>query len=161
MFNLQNKKRSAYSANDLAKLDASLSDYFGLARASETETINDLEKHLWLANGAAATASIAFIQAKEIVPLWQYIGAWAFVSGILMLVILKYVSAWNFSRDRVRFQDARSRFDADEVTDHVFRSFRDRTFHALRYAYLVLKWGAGFMFIVGSISTLVGVASTV
>ena len=154
-------KRSSYSANDLAKLDASLSDYFGLARASETETINDLEKHLWLANGAAATASIAFIQTKAIVPIFQYVGAWAFVTGILMLVVMKYVSASNFSRDRVRFQDAQSRFDADEVTDNVFRSLRDKTFHVLRYVYLVLQRGAGVMFIVGSISTLVGVASAV
>ena len=74
MFNLQNKKRSNYSADDLAKLDASLSDYWDKSRALESETVNDFEKHLWLANGAAATVSIGFIQAKTMVTLWQYRG---------------------------------------------------------------------------------------
>ena len=158
MFNLQNKKRSAYSTNDLAKLDASLSDYWDKSRALESDTVNDLEKHLWLANGAAATVSIGFIQAKTMVTLWQYRGAWAFVSGILLLVILKYVSAWNSSRDRHRFQDAKSRFDADEVIDYVFQSVRDRNFHVRKFVYFLLKRGAGVAFIAGCIFTLIGVA---
>lgn len=157
MVNLQNKKRNAYSANDLAKLEASHGDYWDKSRALESETVADLEKHLWLANGAAATASIGFIQAKSIVSLWQYAGAWAFVSGILCLVVLKYVSALNSSRDRYRFQDAKSRFDADEITDHAFRNIRDRMFRTLKYAYLVLQWAAGAAFIAGLIFTLIGV----
>lgn len=157
MVNLQDKKSSAYAADDLAKLEASHGDYWDKSRALESETVADLEKHLWLANGAAATASIGFIQAKAVVSLWQYAGAWAFVSGILFLVVLKYVSSFNSSRDRYRFQDAKSRFDADEITDHVFRSVRDRTFRVLKYAYLALQWGAGAAFIAGSIFTLIGV----
>lgn len=161
MFNLQNKKRSAYSAADLANLDASLSDYWDKSRKLESETVIDLEKHLWLANGAAATAAIGFIQAKAIVPFWQYIGAWVFVSGILVLVILKYVSAFNSSRDRYRFQDAKSRFDADEITDEVFRGVRDKTFSILKKAYLVLQWLSGAAFIAGSVFTLIGVGCAV
>jgi hypothetical protein len=157
MVNIQNKKRSAYTADDLAKLEASHGDYWDKSRALESETIDDLEKHLWLANGAAATVSIGFIQAKAIGPLWQYAGAWAFVSGILFLVVLKYVSSLNSSRDRYRFQDAKSRFDADEITDHVFRNVHDRTFRVLKYAYLVLQWGAGAAFVAGAIFTLIGV----
>ena len=157
MFNLQDKKCSAYSAADLAKLETSLTDYWDKSRALESETVVDLEKHLWLANGAAATASIGFIQAKAVVSLWQYAGAWAFLSGILFLVVLKYVSASNSSRDRYRFQDAKSRFDADEITDHVFRKVRDTTFRVLKYAYLILQWGAGAAFIAGSIFPLIGV----
>jgi len=159
--NLQNKKRSAYSAADLAKLDASLDDCWVKSRDLESETINDLEKHLWLANGAAATVAIGFIQAKAVVSLWQYAGAWAFVSGILLLVILKYISSVISSRERYRFEDAKSRFDADEVTDHVFRSIRDKPFRVLKRAYLVLQWSAGVAFIVGAIFTLVGVACAV
>lgn len=157
MTNLQNKKRSTYAADDLAKLEASCCDYWDKSRALESETVADLEKHLWLANGAAATASIGFIQAKDVVSLWQYAGAWAFVFGILLLVVLKYVSSFNSSRDRCRFQDAKSRFDADEITDHVFRNVRDRTFDVLKYTYLVLQWGVGAAFIAGSIFTLIGV----
>ncbi len=159
--NLQNKKRSAYSAADLAKLDASHDDYWDKSRDLESETVKDLEKHLWLANGAAATISIGFVQAKQTLPIWQYAGAWAFVAGILLLVILKFVSALNSSRDRYRFQDAKSRFDAEEVTDHVFRSVRDKTFRVLKGSYLVLQWGAGIAFIAGCILTLIGVASAV
>ena len=161
MFNLQNKKCSAYSADDLAKLDATLSDYWDKSRELESKTVNDLEKHLGLVNGAAATVAIGFIQAKTVVPFWQYMGAWVFVSGILMLVILKYLSATNSSRDRYRFQDAKSRFDADEVTDDVFGSVRDRTFLILKRAYLILQWGAGGAFIAGAIFTLVGVGCAI
>lgn len=161
MFNLQNKKRSAYSAADLANLDAALTDYWDKSRDLESETVNDLEKHLWLANGAAATVAIGFIQAKTDIPVWQYVGAWVFVSGILLLVILKYISAVNSSRDRYRFQDAKSRFDAEEVTDEVFRNVRDGTFRFLKRTYLVLQWGAGIAFIAGSIFTLVGVGCAV
>jgi len=157
MFNLQDKKRSAYSADDLAKLETNLTDYWDKSRALESETVVDLEKHLWLANGAAATASVGFIQAAAVVSLWQYAGAWAFVSGILLLVILKYVSAFNSSRDRYRFQDAKSRFDAEEVSDRVFRDVRDGIFRLLARSYLVLQWGAGGAFIAGSIFTLIGV----
>lgn len=157
---LQDKKRSAYSADDIAKLEASHCDYWDKSRVLESETVADLEKHLWLANGAAATASIGFIQAKIVVSLWQYAGAWAFVFGILFLVIMKYVSSLNSSRDRYRFQDAKSRFDADEITDHVFLNVRDRTFYVLKFAYLSLQWGAGVAFITGSIFTLIGVRST-
>lgn len=157
MVNLKDKKRSAYFEGDLAKLEASHNDYWDKSRALEWETINDLEKHLWLANGAAATVSIGFIQAKAIVSLWQYAGACAFVFGILLLVILKYLSALNSSRDRYRFQDARSRFDADEVTDYVFSNVQDRKFRILKRAYLFLQRGAGAAFIAGSIFTLIGV----
>ncbi|ROH88466.1 hypothetical protein ED236_03175 [Pseudomethylobacillus aquaticus] len=157
MFNLQDKKRSAYCADDLMKLEASLNDYWDKSRVLESERIVDLEKHLWLANGAAATASVGFIQAKAVVSLWQYVGAWAFVSAILLLIILKYVSAFNSSRDRYRFQDAKSRFDAEEDSDRVFRTVRDAMFHVLARSYHVLQWGAGAAFIAGLIFTLIGV----
>jgi hypothetical protein len=161
MFNLQNKKRSDYSEADFAKLNATLDDYWDKSRAIESETINDLEKHLWLANGAAATVSIGYIQVKTNVPLLQYLGAWTFVVGILLLVILKFVSSLIASRDRYRFKVAKSRFDANEVTDEVFRTVRDRTFGIFKRTYLVLQWGAGLAFIVGAILTLIGVGNAI
>lgn len=93
MFNLQDKKRSAYSEADLAKVDKTLDDWWDKGRAMQSEAVNDLEKHLWLANGAAATVAIGFIQAKSTVSLWQFADACAFVSGILLLVVLKYASS--------------------------------------------------------------------
>lgn len=159
--NLQNKKRSAYSAADLAKLDASLDDYWNKSRTLESETVNDLEKHLWLANGAAATVSIGYIQAKTVIPLLQYSGAWAFVGGILLLLVMKFVSSLNSSRDRYRFQDAKSRFDAGEVSDDIFHTVRDWKFKVLKSSYLVFQWGSGLAFIAGAIFTLIGVGRAV
>ena len=49
-----------------------------------------------------------------------------------MLVVMKYVSSMNNSRDRSRFQEAKSRFDAEEATDLVFKEVRDKTFTILK-----------------------------
>lgn len=159
MINLRNKKRSEYEKDgDLPDIEEMSKDYWNKSRAMETQTIEDLEKHLWLANAAAATVSIGYIQAKDIVCQSQYYGAWAFVSGILMLVVMKYVSSINSSRDLYRFQDAKSKFDADEVTDYVFKDVRDRIFNILKKSYLFLQYGAGIAFVAGCILTLLGVA---
>ncbi|SCZ67566.1 hypothetical protein [Thiohalomonas denitrificans] len=160
MINLQDKKRTAYSKEELDKLEAVLGEYASKSVQLETETVVDLEKHLWLANGAAATAAIGFIQAKGAVSVWQYLGAWAFVFGILALVVLKYGSSANASRDRYRFQDAKSRFDANEDSDQIFKSVRDKTFLVLKRAYLFLQWGSGVAFMAGAVLTLIGVQCT-
>jgi hypothetical protein len=158
MINLQNKKRSEYEKDgDLPDIEEMSKDYWNKSRETETKTIEDLEKHLWLANAAAATVSIAYIQTKELVCPSQYFGAWSFVSGILMLVVMKYVSSINSSRDRYRFQDAKSRFDAEEVTDFVFKEVRDKTFNIMKKSYLLLQYGAGAAFILGCVLTLIGV----
>lgn len=158
MINLQNKKRSEYeSEGALSELEETSKDYWNKSRDDETKTIEDLEKHLWLGNAAAATISLGYIQAKEVVCQSQYYGAWAFVSGILMLVVMKYVSSFNSSRDRYRFQDAKSKFDAEEETDFIFKGVRDKTFNILKKIYLFLQYGAGAAFILGCILTLIGV----
>ena len=159
MFNLKNKNRDAYLPNDLVKFEGVLTDYWDKSRTLESETIKDLEKHLWLANAAAATASIGFIQVKNSFICWQYAGAWAFISGILALVLMKYISSFNSSRDRYRFQNAKSRFDAGEVTDYVFQQVRDYKFHLITRAYHILQFTAGAIFIFGLILTLIGVGS--
>ena len=121
------------------------------SRALKSETIDDLEKHLWLANGAAATISIGFIQAKDVVSQLHYYGAWFFIIGIIMLVIMKFVSLKLCSRDSDRFEDAKSKFDADEVTDMVFEEIRDKTYKVLNKVYKCLRCGAGLVFIIGCI----------
>ncbi len=77
-----------------------------------------------------------------------------------MLVVMKYVSSVNSSRDRYRFQDAKSKFDAEEVTDYIFKDVRDRTFNILKKSYLMLQYGAGIAFISGCILTLIGVGNS-
>ncbi len=151
MINLKDIKRKDYSADDLTKLEAVLSDSWNTSRTIESETIVDLEKHLWLANAAAATISIGFIQSKPVVCNLQYYGAWSFILGIIMLVVVKYLSEYFCSRDKARLQDAKSKFDADEVTDMVFDGIRDNIYKNLNLAYRILKYGSGLVFILGLI----------
>ena len=86
---LQDKNRSAYSADELMALERDLDDYWQKSRDKESETVADLEKHLWLANGAAATASVGFLQAASVVSSWQMAGAWAFIVGIVALELIR------------------------------------------------------------------------
>jgi hypothetical protein len=159
MINLQNKKRSDYQKDgDLPALEEVLKDYWDVSRTLETKSIEDLEKYLWLANAAAVTVSIGYIQKADSVSCFQYCGAWTFIIAILMLIIIKYVSAINSSRDRHLFQEAKSKFDADEVSDFIFKDIRgDRTFGNLRKLYLCLQYGAGLAFVGGCVLTLLGV----
>ena len=159
MINIQNKKKNEYEKDgDLPDFEKMSEDYWNNSRELETKTIEDLEKYLWLANSAAATISIAYIQKiTTTISLLQYSGAWAFVSGILMLLILKYISSIISSRDRYRFQDALSKFNSNKVSDEIFNSVRDKTFKFFKRCYLILQYGSGLAFITGCILTLIGV----
>lgn len=163
MLNLQDKKRSEYSPDDLRRLEASLEDYWDRSRDLETASIADLEKHLWLGNGGAVTASIALFQKSGWVSSLQYVGAWSFVVGLLCLVILKFISTVMTSRDRARFQEAKSRFDAGECTDLDLRpkALRDETTQRLIWTYRLLQYGAGLAFVAGLLLTLFGFACVV
>ncbi len=158
LINLKDKKRSAYEKDgDLSEIEEVLKDYWDTSRALETKSIEDLEKYLWLANAAAVTVSIGYIQKADSASFFQYCGAWAFVVGILMLVFMKYLSAYVSSRDRHRFQEAKSKFDADEVSDIIFKEIRDTTHFKLKEIYLRLQRGAGWAFLTGCVLTLFGV----
>jgi hypothetical protein len=158
MVNLQNKKRSAYQKDDLIALEETLKDYWDTSRTRETKSIEDLEKYLWLANAAAITVSLGYIQKADKISYFNYCGAWVFIAGILMLVVMKYVSSVNSSRDRHLFQQAKSKFDADEVSDFIFKDIRsDKMFGNIRKIYLCLQYGAGLAFVAGCVLTLFGV----
>jgi hypothetical protein len=154
---VRDKKHGQYQADELSQLETVLSDYWNKSRALETETVVDLEKYLWLANGAAATVSIGFIRTAANVPTWQFWGSWLFILGIVLLVCLKFVSAITSSRDRHRFESARSKFYKDEVSDEIFLGIRDRVFKNLKRCYLILQYGSGLTFILGLVLTLVGI----
>lgn len=156
MVRILGKKRSTFTPSELASLDDAVTDYWHKSRNLESETVVDLEKHLWLANAAAATISIGFIQGEGAVSDWQYWGSWSFVSGIVFLVFMKFVSAWTSSRDRFRFEAAKMKFDSDDATDEVFGEIRDAKFRALKLTYSVLQWGAGLAFVGGLVLTLFG-----
>jgi hypothetical protein len=159
MINLQNKKRSDYQKDgDLPALEEVTKDYWDKSRTRETNAIEDLEKYLWLANAAAVTVSIGYLQKADSISCFQYCGAWSFIIGILMLITMKYVSAINSSRVRHLFQGAKSKFDADEASDYIFKDIRkDRFFSILRKLYLCLQYGAGLAFVGGCVLTLLGV----
>jgi len=162
MINIQNKKKNEFVKDgDLPDFEKMSEDYWNKSREMETKTIEDLEKYLWLTNSAAATISIAYLQQKETSTIgwdWvQYCGAWAFVCGILMLLLMKYISMINSSRDRYRFQDALSKFNSGKTSDKIFENVRDNKFKYLKKRYLFLQYGSGIAFVMGCILTLIGV----
>lgn len=133
-----------------------LDDYWNKSRTLESHTIDDLEKHLWLANAAAATITIGYVQSKGGAHCLQIIGGWAFVLGIIFLVLMKFVSAFNSSRDRKRFQEAIPNI-TEENFDKKIREIKDKAFVYLRSVYLILQYGSGFLFIAGCILILLGI----
>ncbi|TAL59409.1 MAG: hypothetical protein EPN84_11300 [Legionella sp.] len=133
-----------------------LMDYLNKSRELESDTINDLEKHLWLANAAAATITIGYIQSKAEVNCLQLIGGWAFILGIISLMLMKFVSAFNSSRDRKRFQEASPNITENNCKEKI-KEIKDKTFVCLRRAYLILQYGSGTLFIVGCILILLGI----
>ena len=89
MLQVINKKRSKHTADELAKREKETDDYLEKSLPRVSMSVDDLEKHLWIANGPAAVASITWIQTTTNTIFWQqYVGACLFVSGILMLVII-------------------------------------------------------------------------
>ena len=158
---LHDKKRPAFTADELQALERELDDYWQKSRDAESKAVADLEKHLWLANGAGATASVGFLQAASAVSSWQVAGAWGFIVGIVSLVIIKFVSEFQASRLRYRYQHAKMRFDAGQASDFVFKDIRDKKFVVTRSIYLGLRWSAGLAFIAGLAFTLIGVSDAV
>ena len=133
-----------------------LIDYLDKSRELESQSINDLEKHLWLANAAAATITIGYIQSKPEVHCLQLIGGWAFILGIIFLMLMKFVSAFNSSRDRRKFQEASSNITENNCKKKM-QEIKDKTFHRLRWVYLILQYSSGFLFIAGCILILLGI----
>ena len=158
---LQDRKRSSYRDDDLAVLMKDIDEYCAKARDKESQSIADLEKHLWLANGAAATASIGFMQSKSAISCAQYLGACMFVLGIALLVGLKITSTIQSSRMRYRVQDSKIKFETDQETDFVFKELRDKTFETIRAIYLWLQWGSALAFVSGLVFTLIGIRRAV
>ncbi|WP_106225637.1 hypothetical protein [Legionella pneumophila] len=140
----------------MKKLENALVDYWDKSRALESRTIDDLEKHLWLVNSAAATITIGFIQSKNGVHCLQLIGGWAFVLGIISLLCMKFMAAINSSRDRKRFQEVSPEITEDNFEEKM-REIKDTTFHRLRWMYLILQYGSGILFIGGCILILLGI----
>ena len=161
MIPILDKGHKEYSTDELSRLEGWLDDYWKKSRSFETESINDLEKHLWLANAAAATISIGYLQAAGPASAGQIWGSWSFVGGIMFLVFLKFVSSWVSSRERSRFESARAKFYRGETNDSVFEEIRDNTHVGLKRLYLALQYGAGIAFLAGLVLTLVGAAGAV
>lgn len=133
-----------------------LDDYFNKARELESYTINDLEKHLWLVNASAATITIGFIQSKDEVTCLQILGAWSFVLGVISLLLMKFVSAINSSRDKKRFHEATLNISKENAAEKI-RGIKDKKFSCLRMSYLILQYGAGVLFVGGCILIILGV----
>lgn len=139
----------------MTELEKLLDDYWNKARDLESHTINDLEKHLWLANAAGATITIGYIQSNNVVGCLQVLGGWAFVLGIIFLVLMKFVSAINSSRDRLKFQEATKGITEGNAEKKI-KGIKDKIFVRLKCLYLILQFGSGILFVSGCVLILLG-----
>ncbi len=129
-------------------------DYFEKAADRESKSIDDLINHLWIANGAAATASISIIQNKGVTDSFQYWGACCFIFGLIALLIFKYLSEWIVSRDRFRFQYIINEISNRRINVDSIMNVRDRHQNIARLFLIALRLLAGSSFIVGLSMTL-------
>ncbi len=158
MDNLQNKKIEQYKRDgDLDVFQKTLDDYWDNSRRAETESINELEKHIWLLNSGSATLLIGYLQTIPSVTCWQLYAAASFVAGVVLFFILKYIGAYITSRDRARFKEAHSKFIANEETDFVFKTVRDKYFGYINKAYVLIQFLSGILFVLGLILLLKGI----
>lgn len=161
MVRLYDKKISKYSPKELEELNVYITDYENFARDKESKSAEDIEKYLWLGNAAALAISGTYIQLMHATgSKIFYAGIGLFVVGLLLLLILKFLSGYISSRDRYRFQCARMKFEADQETDLALsiNKVRDNTFSCLRKAYHFIVRTAGALFMGGCIIVIVGLA---
>ncbi len=158
MINLSDKDIDWYkSSGNLEQIEAMIQDYWDNSRRVESESITDLEKHLWVVNSTAATLLLGYLQTEETVKDFQAYSAASFIIGIVFLFLLKFISAYSTSRDRIRFQIASSKFQAGDATDSIFHSVRDKKSSIINGTYKFLQRSSGFFFVAGLTSLLVGV----
>lgn len=156
---IRNKKRIDMSTEELSHLEAYMNDYENRSRDLESHATNDLEKYLWLGNAAGIAISGIYIQsAKTAIAHTLYWGVGFLLFGLIVLVLLKYLSAFISSRDRFRFQMAKMQFETGKETDAVLdiNVIHDKKFRCLRRIYLVSIYGVGLLFICGCVLILFG-----
>jgi len=146
---------------ELDKVKAWLEKDFDRSRDFENQAINELEKVLWLSNSGAATVTIGYLTANEAPSLYQYYGSLAFVSAIVLLLMLKLVTAINASRDRNRRQDHSDKFFTENRPLSYIGEIRDSWYRRFNTAYKTLKYAAIALFVLGCSLTLVGVYPTI
>ena len=155
------KKLSGYGQQELDEMKAYIADYENHARDKESKSAEDVEKYLWLGNAGALAVSGTFIQlAHATGNKILYFGIGLFLVGLLLLLILKFLSAYISSRDRYRFQCARMMFETDKETDLILSldKIRDKTFHHLRKIYHIIVKIVGMLFIAGCVVTIIELA---
>jgi hypothetical protein len=130
---------------------------FDKSREHETQSINDLEKTLWLANSGAATITIGFITNADKPNIIQFYGCASFVLAIIILLLMKIVSAINASRDRNRRQDHSDKFFTQNKPISFLGNIRDKWYKRLKFAYLSLKGLSICLFLAGCITTLISI----
>lgn len=146
---------------ELDKVKAWLEKDFDRSRDFESQAINELEKILWLANSGAATVTIGYLTTNEAPTLYQYYGSFAFVSAIVLLLMLKLVAAINASRDRSRRQDHSDKFFTANRPLSYIGEIRDSWYRRLNTTYKALKYAAIALFVLGCSLTLAGIYPTI
>ncbi|MCW3107702.1 MAG: hypothetical protein JWQ09_2208 [Segetibacter sp.] len=144
-------------AGRLDQISAELKSEFDRSREYETKSIDELEKTLWLANSGAATITIGFLTSSNQPNLFQFYGCSAFVFAIILLLLMKIVSAINASRDRNRRQDFSDKFFTQNKPISSMSKIRDKHYNRLKNSYLLLKSLSICLFLAGCIATLISI----
>ncbi|HEY5603398.1 MAG TPA: hypothetical protein VIM41_09830 [Gammaproteobacteria bacterium] len=145
-----------FKAGKIDEASNSLWEEFNRAREQETRAINEFEKILWLTNSGAATITIGYITSADSPTSLLFLGSTLFVTGILLLFVMKFVGETNSVRDRVRRQKVSESFFHKGKPMSSFDNIRDKTFKRLAWIYKGLKSVAALCFISGCIVTLIG-----
>lgn len=152
------KFKRDYTDRELDELQKDIDIYNSKSLEHETKTIDDFIKNLSIANTTAATVSIGYLQTiKDNVIPNQYHGSICFVIGIICILILMIISEINASRTRYRFQDAKNKFDANQVMAHEFDLINDCKSNLMRWITIILRYLSFILFIVGLILFLMSV----
>lgn len=130
---------------------------FDRARDLESQSVNELEKSLWLVNSGAATVTLGYLTTAGSPSYVQFLGCGSFVIAIVSLLLMRIVSALNASRDRNRRQAMSEKFFTDNLPISSLEKIRDTRFQVLRWTYIILKFSAAVLFVVGCLLTLKGV----
>ena len=150
------KDETKYYKLSPEQFDEISKDWWEKSREKESESLTDLEKHLWLANSSAATIAIGLIKSSSLlISNYKKCGAWAFILGIVLLILSKFLTAFISSRDRSRFQKAMKDVDSeDDFTSKTFKDIRDCKARILNRTYHFLIIGSGVCFISGLALTI-------
>ena len=145
----RNKLLGDLEKSDLDNYEKFKKDYSEKSTKKESESIDDLIKHLWIVNGASSTISIGMIQSKGVTDSFQFWATFSFVFGLIVLLIFKFISEFIASRDRYRFYKIIQEIENERIEVDAITTIRDRFSNVCRNILICIRVISGACFIAG------------